>query len=142
MKISCFVKVQRCFNKIHQTTCIKPNLHYGRYTVKIQPISGALKWLKCVRSRHISHWKLLKYTLADLGGRAGRTPPPMGPYSFVFTYIFTKRCPHRRSMPPLKGARPPTGNPGSATGICHKIIYFITLHIICYQSTFVALSLI
>ena len=47
--------------------------------------------------------------LADLGGRDGRTPPLTGPNSFVFTYIFTKKC-------PLTGPSPPTGNPGSATG--------------------------
>ena len=33
----------------------------------------------------------------------------MGPNSFVFAYIFTKKRPRRRSTPP------PTGNPGSAT---------------------------
>ena len=47
--------------------------------------------------------------LADLGGaRAERTPPPMGPNSFVFAYIFTEKHLHRRSTPPM-------GNPGSAT---------------------------
>ena len=49
------------------------------------------------------------------GGRARRTPPHMEPNSFVFAYIFTEKCPRQRSMPPLTGARPPTGNPGSAT---------------------------
>ena len=48
-------------------------------------------------------------------GHARCTPPPMGPNSFVFAYIFTKKCLHRRSMAPLTGAHPPTGNPGSAT---------------------------
>ena len=59
---------------------------------------------------------LLRCTaLEDLGGgRAGNTPPPMGPNSFVFTYIFTEKHPHRGSTPPT-GPRPPTGNPGSAT---------------------------
>ena len=44
------------------------------------------------------------FTLADLrgrgGGRAGRTPPPTGPNSFVFTYIFTQKCLCQGSMPP------------------------------------------
>ena len=54
--------------------------------------------------------------LADLrGGHAGRTPPPTGPNSFIFTYIFTEKCPHWGSTPPLTGPRPPMGNPGSAT---------------------------
>ena len=48
------------------------------------------------------------------GGRARRTPP-MGPNSFIFAYIFTKKCPHRRSMPPQRVHAPPMGNPGSAT---------------------------
>ena len=52
--------------------------------------------------------------LADLGGVPG-AHPPMGPNSFVFAYIFTEKCPRRRSMPSLMGARPPTGNPGPAT---------------------------
>ena len=53
------------------------------------------------------------------GGRAGCMPPPMGPNSFIFAYIFTKKHPHQRSMPPPpNGCTPPsTGNPGSATGI-------------------------
>ena len=50
--------------------------------------------------------------MADLGGGgcAGRTPPPMGPNSFIFAYIFTEKHPCRRSTPPSMG------NPGSATG--------------------------
>ena len=47
-------------------------------------------------------------TLADLGGVPGARPP-MGPNSFVFTYILTQKCPCQRSTPPLKGARPPYG---------------------------------
>ena len=60
-------------------------------------------------------------TLADLGGVPGaRPPPPMGPNSFIFAYIFTEKCPRRRSTPPLTGARPPMRNPGSATAsYCH-----------------------
>ena len=44
--------------------------------------------------------------LADLGGRAGHMPPPMGPNSFIFAYIFTKKHPHQRSTPP-NGCTPP-----------------------------------
>ena len=54
-------------------------------------------------------------TLTDLGGCAGHTPSPMGPNSFVFAYIFTKKCLHQRSMPLLMGAHSPMGNPGSTT---------------------------
>ena len=46
-------------------------------------------------------------SLADRGGGgAGRTPPPMGPNSFIFAYIFTEKCLHQRSMLPLTDARP------------------------------------
>ena len=51
--------------------------------------------------------------LTDPGGATGvRLPPPMGSNSFVFTFIFAKKHPNRRSVPP-----PTTGNPGSATGM-------------------------
>ena len=43
------------------------------------------------------------------GGRAGLTPSPMGPSSFIFTYIFTEKCLRQRSLPPLMGACPPYG---------------------------------
>ena len=60
--------------------------------------------------------KALHVPLADLGGEGGaRRMPPMGPNSFIFGYIFTKKYPHWRSIPPPTGARPSTGNPGSAT---------------------------
>ena len=58
---------------------------------------------------------VLTWPLADLGGACPAHAPTMGPNSFVFAYIFTKKCPRRRSTPPPTGARPPTGNPGSAT---------------------------
>ena len=38
-------------------------------------------------------------TLADLGGVPGARPP-MGPNSFVFAYIFSKKHPCWRTMPP------------------------------------------
>ena len=45
-----------------------------------------------------------KQSLSIGGSRGGvpgaRPPPPMGPNSFVFAYIFTEKCPHRRSTPP------------------------------------------
>ena len=65
-------------------------------------------------------------SLADLGGgRAGRTPPPMGPNSFVFAYIFTEKCPYQRSMPLLTSARPPYGK----SWIRHCISYIFFIHI-------------
>ena len=42
-------------------------------------------------------------------GCAGCTPPPMGPNSFVFAYIFTKKHLHQRSMPPPNRCTPPYG---------------------------------
>ena len=40
-----------------------------------------------------------------IGGSRGGVPgarPPMGPNSFVFAYIFTEKCPRRRSTAPLR----------------------------------------
>ena len=39
------------------------------------------------------------------GGAAGARPPP-GPNSFIFAYVFAKKCPHRRLAPPMAW-RPP-----------------------------------
>ena len=33
-------------------------------------------------------------------------PPPTGSNSFIFAYVFAKKCPHRRSAPPY-GSVPP-----------------------------------
>ena len=42
-------------------------------------------------------------------------PPPTGPNSFVFTYVFTEKHLYRRlAPPPTRVGAPPTGNPGSA----------------------------
>ena len=44
-----------------------------------------------------------------------RPPPPTGPNSFIFTYVFTEKCLCRRlAPPPTRVGAPPTGNPGSA----------------------------
>ena len=43
------------------------------------------------------------------------TCPHIGPNSFIFTYIFGEKHPHRRST------LPPTGNPGSATANCSAV---------------------
>ena len=55
------------------------------------------------------------------------TCPPMGPNSFIFAYIFTKKHPCRRSMPPLMGACPPMGNPGSATELWDSVMKEVKL---------------
>ena len=57
------------------------------------------------------HWQIQ-------GGAAGMCPPT-GSISFVFAYVFTKKCMRRRSAPPNGLAPPPMGNPGSATEM-HK----------------------
>ena len=62
--------------------------------------------------------------LPDLGTRP---PSSMGPNSFVFAYIFTKKHPHRRSTTPNECTHPPTGNPGSATVIVHIEIWLYRL---------------
>ena len=55
----------------------------------------------------IGFWAL-PLALVDLGACPVHDPPAVH-NSFIFAYIFTKKCPHRRSTPP-------TGNPGSVTG--------------------------
>ena len=51
--------------------------------------------------------------LADPGGAlpAHAPPPPTGSISFVFTYVFAKKCMRRRLAPPppQTGWRPPNG---------------------------------
>ena len=72
-----------------------------------------LHW--CTPMRLASKWEILDPpTLVDLGAC------PTGPNSFVFTYIFTEKRPHRRSAPLSSNGSPPTPtwNPGSATGHC------------------------
>ena len=63
------------------------------------------------------------------GSRGGHAwhMPPMGPNSFIFAYIFTEKCPRRRSMPSPNGCMPPrTGNPGSATD---EIVKLCRIHL-------------
>ena len=55
--------------------------------------------------------KALQHIYLDIGGSRGggraRRTPPMGPNSFVFTYIFTKKCPRWRSTPPPQRVHAP-----------------------------------
>ena len=50
---------------------------------------------------------IIPTALANLGGHAGHTPPPTEPNSFIFAYIFVKKCPCQRSTPHLTGPCPP-----------------------------------
>ena len=55
-----------------------------------------------------------------IGGSRGGMPsacPPMGPNSFVFTYIFGESTHVGGPHPPVMGPHSPMGNPGSATAI-------------------------
>ena len=54
-------------------------------------------------------------------------PPPKDPDSFVLTYKISKRNHLGSPHPHLRGPRPPTGNPGSATGV-----YFLKVTITNY----------
>ena len=72
--------------------------------------------------------------LADLGGRARRTPPLWDPI-LLFSHTFSPKSAHIGGPRPLTGARPPpTGNPGSATGKCQFLVsvvqFPITEHIL------------
>ena len=74
---------------------------------------------KCFYTPHIKiFWDQGVGALADLGGMPGACPLQD---LFVFAYIFTKKHPSQRSMPPNR-SMPPTGNPRSATGGGHKNI--------------------
>ena len=70
--------------------------------------SGDIRFLHCSKENQRKAGTVRKHSrpipLADLGGRARRTPP-MGPNSFIFANIFAKKHPHQRSTP-LTGARP------------------------------------
>ena len=56
--------------------------------------------LSCVYTLHWQIW----------GGAAGMHPPlPTGSISFIFTYIFAKKCTHRRSVPPQQVDTPTNG---------------------------------
>ena len=53
--------------------------------------------------------------VADLHTKVSGAPPPTGPNSFIFTYVFTEKhlC-QRLAPPPTRVGAPPAGNPGSA----------------------------
>ena len=53
--------------------------------------------------------------LVDLGGVPGACPPPPWDPILSFSHTFSPKCAHVGGPHPLTGARPPTGNPGSAT---------------------------
>ena len=76
--------------------------NYIHAMVGAQPVEGVEQGID------VFHYIQLKFsmlrnaiTLADLGG-VPSARPPMGPNSFIFAYIFTKKCPRWRSMPPLR----------------------------------------
>ena len=54
--------------------------------------------------------KIRLFTLADLGGRARRTPP-YGTQFFRFRIHFHRKVPTSEVHAPLMGARPPYGKP-------------------------------
>ena len=56
----------------------------------------------------------LAHNIGGSGGRARRTPP-FGTQFFRFCIHFHRKVPTSEVHAPLTGARPPTGNPGSAT---------------------------
>ena len=64
----------------------------------------------CTRINVYYHWRI------QWGRRRHVPPPPPGSNSFIFTYVFAKKCPRWRSVPPPTARHPTSmGNPGSAT---------------------------
>ena len=55
-----------------------------------------------------NHWRIQE-------GALPVRAPPTGSISFIFAYIFAKKCMRRRLAPPQWVGAPLTGNPGSAT---------------------------
>ena len=60
------------------------------------------------------------YSLADLGGRTRRTPPPYRAKFFRFDIQNFQNVTVSGVHAPLRGPHPPTGNPGSATDISQR----------------------
>ena len=49
--------------------------------------------------KHINYQCAI-FAVADLHTKNSSPRPPTAPNSFIFAYIFTKKCPRRRSTPP------------------------------------------
>ena len=83
----------------------------------VDVLSITLYYDHCIKRRRL-------HALADPGeGCVPAHAPQTGSNSFVFTYVFAKKCPRQRSAPPTaRRPPPPTGNPGSATGMTCVII--------------------
>ena len=60
-------------------------------------------------------------SLADLGGACRVHATPYGTQFFCFRIHFHQKVPMLEDHTPLTAARPPAGNPGSATGYGYKI---------------------
>ena len=90
-------------------------LHHDMYQIQQIPLLGMV-----VLPKHVFSIALFVYITvlpcpsADLHTKFSSTRPPMGPNSFIFTHIFTKKHPRRRSTTSRNGSTPPTRNPGSA----------------------------
>ena len=68
--------------------------------------------------------------MADLHTKvSGACPPPTGPNSFVFTYVFTEKCLCQRlAPPPMRVGTPPMGNPGSAPALLAPWLQHVGKH--------------
>ena len=72
--------------------------------------------------RHLCD-RLQSYLSLVIGGSRGGVPgarPPYGTQFFRFCIHFHRKVPTSEVHAPLTGARPPTGNPGSATASVSK----------------------
>ena len=113
--------------------CFFVNGHRGvlyKLYIRIEFVNKGHFWYKNIHQNVLYHTNIILmcylqrtyiYTLADPGGAADA--PPIGSNSFIFTYVFAKKCPRWTSAPPPNGSASPNGK----SWIRHCYIYKNTL---------------
>ena len=82
-----------------------------------------MKMYPIAQQTRLYTWKDLTFyanALANLGGPCRAHATPYGTQFFHFCIHFHQKAPMSEVHAPPPGARPPAGNPGSATAICYN----------------------